>query len=386
MLNHAFEYLVVMSDPRGLGEAARLVAERLPLTNFVRRLGHGNAGTFRMPSASLIGTAHAENNPLADPTKIDTVIGRCLRFKHMTEMVGQGFWVTPIFVWQPIPLYKYDPKLRVFPVTDEHGRHEFGYPAMEQAVAQREMGRNFVWCADAFNKATEPMYIDAVHYSIAGNETVATCIAQAIVDRGLITEALRKVPSTREQVEPVTTAENGAQPDALAGFRSSRHATITPVGAPDGQQEYFLAAAGKNSGHYVSAELFGIAPGTYTLSVDVRPEVASGLRTHLLDSARSGAAIDFRLGKGETVTLPIREGMFVPESQEAVLSSGKVELQSNGWLKLSARVSVQAPRAQLHLCLLDRHGGAAFRPTGEANADPGAPAHEGRGDPAPTPT
>ena len=163
------------------------------------------------------------------------------------------------------------------------------------------MGRDFAWCADAFEKATQPMYIDAVHYSVAGNEAVATCIAQAVIDRGLIEDALRKHPSSPE---PITTAENLIQPDALAGFRATRHATIARLGAPDGQEEYRLATAGSNSGHYVWTELSGIAPGTYTFSLEIRPEVAAGLRMHLLDSGRSGAIADFHRRQRDAVVMP----------------------------------------------------------------------------------
>lgn len=110
----------------------------------------------------------------------------------MAEAVAASFNVKPIFVWQPVPLYKYNPKLRLFPVLDEHRRHEFGYPVMAEATKRRDMGSNFVWCADIQERYTQPMYIDSVHYNIEMNENVAACIHDQVVGRELLDKALHK--------------------------------------------------------------------------------------------------------------------------------------------------------------------------------------------------
>jgi GDSL-like lipase/acylhydrolase family protein len=196
VLRHAFTYILQLSDPRGLGEAFQLVLQRLPVTNLIRRFQ--STPTGKMPTAGLIGPAFASDNPLADRSKIDPVVHRYFRFQRMASGVARSFGVTPIVVWQPVPLYKYDPKLRLFPVEGDHGRHEFGYPVMAQAIAARDMGENFVSCADAFETAERPLYLDSVHYNVEGNERVAGCIAAAIIDRDLLRQPLGKGPASVE--------------------------------------------------------------------------------------------------------------------------------------------------------------------------------------------
>src|SRR5271157_2859620 len=44
----------------------------------------------------------------ADPAFLERVIDRWLANKRMVELMGSGFGVRTIFVWQPVPMYKYD--------------------------------------------------------------------------------------------------------------------------------------------------------------------------------------------------------------------------------------------------------------------------------------
>jgi hypothetical protein len=181
---------IVETNHLSLRPAVRAVLQRLPLAQVVRSYYRRHIGG--MPKATLFSAAYAQEDNFSDPSKIEIVIERYFRFKNMVEAVAQRFGITPIFVWQPVPLYKSDPKLRLFPVKDDHRRHEFGYPAMAQTVAARDMGNHFVWCADVFEHETKPVYLDSVHYTVDGNETVAGCVAQAIVQRRLLDTTAQK--------------------------------------------------------------------------------------------------------------------------------------------------------------------------------------------------
>jgi lysophospholipase L1-like esterase len=198
LMREAYTFLMEGIHPRSLDLALRTLVQRLPLTNILLPYYYHLIHTGQMPTAALAGAAYANENEFADRSKIDPVIERYFRFKQMAEAVAQTFGVTPIFVWQPVPLYKYDPKLRLFPVVGDHLRHEFGYPIMAQIVAERDLGTEFVWCADAFEAAMHPMYIDSVHYTIEGNEVVAGCAARAITQRGLLEAKLKKLLATRK--------------------------------------------------------------------------------------------------------------------------------------------------------------------------------------------
>ena len=191
MMRSAYAYMATRADYRSLLTAIKAVVIRLPLTQLAQRYYH-YARTGQMPKASLISTAHAADNPYAERTRIDAVIERYFRFKQMAAAVAESFGIVPVFVWQPVPLYRYDGKLRLFPVIDDHLIHEHGYPVMAQRAAGRDMGKDFIWCADAFERAARPLYLDAVHYTIEGNEMVASCIVEAIVGRGLFDKKLTR--------------------------------------------------------------------------------------------------------------------------------------------------------------------------------------------------
>src|SRR5207248_2405797 len=73
-----------------------------------------------------------------------------------------------------------------------HLLHRAGYPAMRKALDQNDLGRNFVWCAEAMAGTARPMYLGAMHYNVEGNQAVARCAADAVFERDLIATALRK--------------------------------------------------------------------------------------------------------------------------------------------------------------------------------------------------
>ena len=109
----------------------------------------------------------------------------------MIEAVSAAYGIKPIFVWQPTPTYKYkDQKYHLFVGPYErHTYSKYGYPAMKAFVEKSPLGENFLWCADIQEGLSEPLYVDLMHYSAKFSQSVASCIAKKMIDRGLIVQS-----------------------------------------------------------------------------------------------------------------------------------------------------------------------------------------------------
>ncbi|MBI5163371.1 MAG: SGNH/GDSL hydrolase family protein [Magnetospirillum sp.] len=108
--------------------------------------------------------------------RADSVIDRYLRNKALIETLGRHYGVRTLFVWQPVPTYKYDLESHLFrrEGMEPHAGSGSGY---ERAAARRaEFGKEFVWCADIQDGRKEALYVDAVHYTAAFSADVARCI------------------------------------------------------------------------------------------------------------------------------------------------------------------------------------------------------------------
>ena len=97
MLQNAFTGMLELSNPRGLGEAVWVVMQRLPITNLLRELQRRSTAG-KMPQAGLINSAHAADNPFADPAKINQVIQRYFIGKAMIEAIAARFDIVPLLV------------------------------------------------------------------------------------------------------------------------------------------------------------------------------------------------------------------------------------------------------------------------------------------------
>jgi hypothetical protein len=130
-----------------------------------------------------------------DPAVAARVVERYVRNKRLIEGAARAMGVTPVFVWQPSPTYKYD--LRYHVHSGSFGVHEysrFGYPRVAEYVRTHEMGPDFVWCADIQEHLTELLYVDETHYSPAMSERVASCIVRSLREHGLVPCDTRRTP------------------------------------------------------------------------------------------------------------------------------------------------------------------------------------------------
>jgi lysophospholipase L1-like esterase len=128
------------------------------------------------------------------------VVDRYLSNKRITEAIAREFNVTPIFVWQPVPVYKYDRQNCVFGGFDCEGYFPSlrpGYEMMAKAVQTEALGPNFIWAADMQQNLKKPLYVDAVHYSGEMTNMIAKYILDEIRDRGLRAEIQAVIPTSK---------------------------------------------------------------------------------------------------------------------------------------------------------------------------------------------
>ncbi len=154
---------------------ARKFIETLPLLRlinaWVARAGEEEIPQYKGPDKAV------EETP-ADEATLRDVIDRYVNNIRQVEAVSMNFGITPVFVWQPIPTYKYDGNYHLF-YPDRLGCHinsKFGYPLMAKMVAQESPTKNFIWAADIQEELKEPLYIDAFHYTAPMSKRIAEFI------------------------------------------------------------------------------------------------------------------------------------------------------------------------------------------------------------------
>jgi lysophospholipase L1-like esterase len=160
------------------------VLGQLPVTRALRILVSGEAEDSRTGRDKAAGLTRSEILKSAQK-----VINRYRDNKKITEAVSKAFGVKSIFVWQPIPIYKYDGQFNIFRGFDYHGWVPMLKPAYEimaKLAASKALGRNFVWTADIQEDQKKPLYVDAVHYSGEMSGMLAHDIVDAIKSRRLI--------------------------------------------------------------------------------------------------------------------------------------------------------------------------------------------------------
>jgi hypothetical protein len=173
--------------------AAALEARaRTSLLDWVSGTSVGRAVAFVQ---TRIGRAAPEPTPaeLSDD-EIRHIIDRYLENKRLIEAVSAAYGVTPVFVWQPVPMYHYDPQYHLFATRGFFGvtRVRRGYEAMAAGVAARPVGGHFVWLADVQKDAHEPLYVDIVHYAPPFAARLAALIDAEVGDLVVRTGAGRR--------------------------------------------------------------------------------------------------------------------------------------------------------------------------------------------------
>ena len=120
-----------------------------------------------------------------DSALINRVIDRYFKNKKLIEATASVYKIKPVFVWQPIPLYKYDLKYHLFVEGgfERHTYSKYGYPQMAKLNESGSLGNDFLWCADMQEGIEEPLYVDKVHYTAEMSQKLAQKIADLLVEK-----------------------------------------------------------------------------------------------------------------------------------------------------------------------------------------------------------
>jgi len=126
---------------------------------------------------------------------------RCLTNKNLIEKLSAMFRVRPLFVWQPVPTYRYDYQhyhlLRHLGADALIWNAEWGpgYALMARSRAELERGDNFLWLADIQEDRRENLYIDVIHYTAAFNKDIAAYICAFLAEKEYLADANENGPS-----------------------------------------------------------------------------------------------------------------------------------------------------------------------------------------------
>lgn len=157
--------------------------------------------------------------------ELEDYLQRYKRNKRLTEAAAAEFGVTPIFVWQPVPVHNYDQNCNIF------GRFNYddyvpalrpGYEMMAREARLGELGDNFIWSADIQEQLKKPLYVDAIHYSGEMARIIAQHILYTIERRDLVAFD-RDTRSFSDLREP----RNTFSPIVLDGEASGDAITLT---------------------------------------------------------------------------------------------------------------------------------------------------------------
>ena len=114
-----------------------------------------------------------------------------LTHTFLIEQMSRRHGVTPIFVWQPVPGYKYDLKHHPFGYQGEmKDAQEKFYPMMRRVFEHELSSPNYLWCGDIQQDRAEPLYVDSAHYTAAFSTDFAESIVRGCLERHLLDKHL----------------------------------------------------------------------------------------------------------------------------------------------------------------------------------------------------
>ena len=105
----------------------------------------------------------------ADTNHLSQAIDKYVWNKTAIERIGRENRVSTAFVFQPVPMYKYDLTCHLFKDNgsgwDRHINGFEGYELMAKYVTEHPMGNDFLWLADMQDGVHKPLYVDQVNYT-----------------------------------------------------------------------------------------------------------------------------------------------------------------------------------------------------------------------------
>ena len=182
-----------MARMRGNGLATNWALARDFLTSLplVRLAGAIGTRASAPPLPNYTKKDAAPDEPSPPRAELDRAMNRYAVNVREISAVARAASIVPVFVWQPIPTYKYD--LRYHPLMPDqlscHVGSKFGYPIMAQRPPPDV---NFIWAADLQENLKDALYVDGFHYTAPFSKMVADHVANAIRSQGMIGDAAAK--------------------------------------------------------------------------------------------------------------------------------------------------------------------------------------------------
>lgn len=165
---------------------------KLPATRAARSVRNRVRSTAQAPSDMQDKRAQDLNRLAQTGDEIDRQrVERYVRNKRLTEALCRGCNITPLFVWQPCPFYKYDHQYHLFfaePYNQTRHKYAVAYSVLAKRTQENpsEYATTFLWLADVQEGIREPLYVDLWHYSAKFSEQIAVAIAQELWKRNLL--------------------------------------------------------------------------------------------------------------------------------------------------------------------------------------------------------
>jgi hypothetical protein len=175
--------LVLQPLFRAIAESYASTSALQPVRQAMRQLG-------QKALRRLAGSIDADESRLCRVPGPAVVVSRYLKNMRMSEAICAAFGVRPLFVWQPVPCYRYariyegpyaDIRRGSAPLLDAVRR---GYELMGNlrgALAPE----TFLWLADMQVGRDEELYADADHYTVGFSQEIGYRIAQHLLDHDL---------------------------------------------------------------------------------------------------------------------------------------------------------------------------------------------------------
>jgi hypothetical protein len=164
------------------------------------------------PDDDHSGTDEVDHNQRS--ILIEKIASRYSANKKIIKAIADLHGIKVLFVWQPVPMYKYDLKYHLFYKGDfqEFWLAESGYPVMAEKAKAGLFEPNFLWCADMQHDKKLPLYVDLVHYSAAMSKQVAHAIFVGLNQMGLVECRPREPESPRHpgKLSPNPVAASGS--------------------------------------------------------------------------------------------------------------------------------------------------------------------------------
>jgi hypothetical protein len=174
------------NDRGGMRWAAADLLHRLPLTRAAAAVGRKlRRLSSRAPRGETAG------HPSADPGILRQVIARWVVNKRLDEAVARDHGIRTLFVWQPVPTYRYDLSQHTLSRGNvdyfgEHGRSRDGYALMESLRPTLGLGPEVLWLDGIQEGRRENLYVDSVHYTEAFSDEIAARIADHLRQQGIV--------------------------------------------------------------------------------------------------------------------------------------------------------------------------------------------------------